>query len=252
MVPRKPLQFYSEPLPGVDVTGLTGKLIVIDGPRAVGRSTQMARLRPWLEREGHAVFDTGKFRSALAGPAIRESKEGHIMGPLAMTLFYATDFADRLEKEIIPALQAGFTVLTDHYIFSLIARSMARGQDRKWIEQAVGFALVPHAVFYLRARVSDLILRVVTGRGAFDYWESGMDFRFGADRHQSFVRYQRRVIQALDSMAESYGFTVVDATQPPDAVFRELQRHISALAFEKMDVEVNSAGAPSSRQVPVD
>jgi len=252
MVPRKPLQFYSEPLPGVDVSGLTGKLIVIDGPHSVGRTTQMAQLRPWLEREGHAVFDTGKFRAQLAGPGIRGSKEGHIMGPLAMTLFYATDFADRLEKEIIPALRAGFTVLTDRYIYSIIARGMARGQDRKWIEQAVGFALVPHAVFYLRARVSDLIQRVVTGRGSFDYWESGMDFRFGADRHQSFVRYQRRVIHALDSMAESYGFTVVDATQPPDALFQELQRHITALAFEKMDVEVNAAGTSSSRRVPVD
>ena len=30
-----------------------------------------------------------------------------------MTLFYATDFADRLENEIIPALRAGFVVLID-------------------------------------------------------------------------------------------------------------------------------------------
>jgi dTMP kinase len=226
----------------VDVSGLGGKLIVIVGPHAVGRSTQMARLRPWLEREGHAVFDTSKFRSALAGKGIQEAKGGHIMGPLAMTLFYATDFADRLEKEIIPALRAGFTVVTDHYSFSIVARAMARGQDRKWIEQAVGFALAPHAVFYLRARVGDLIMRVVTGRGAFDYWESGMDYRFGVDKHQSFVRYQRRVIQALDNLSSAYGFTVVDATQPPDAVFRELQRHISALAFEKSELEAPPAG----------
>jgi len=252
MVSRKPLQFYSEPLPGVDVTGLGGKLIVIAGPHAVGRSTQVARLRPWLEREGHAVFDTGKFRSALAGKGIQDAKAGHTMGPLAMTLFYATDFADRLEKEIIPALRAGFVVLTDHYIYSLMACGMARGQDRSWIEQAVGFALVPHAVFYLRARVGDLITRVVTGRGAFDYWDSGMDYRFGADKHQSFVRYQRRVIQALDSLAEPYGFTVVDATQPPEMVFRELQRHIAALAFERMDVEATPAGRHINRRAPDD
>jgi dTMP kinase len=252
MVSLKPLQSYSEPLPGVDLTGLGGRLIVIVGPHAVGRSTQVARLRPWLEREGHAVFDTSKFRSALAGKSIQEAKGGHTMGPLAMTLFYATDFADRLEKEIIPALRAGFVVLTDHYTFSIMARGIARGQDRKWIEQAVGFALVPHAIFYLRARVGDLITRVVTGRGAFDYWESGMDYRFGADKHQSFVRYQRRVIQALDNLAGPYGFTTIDATQPPDAVFRELQQHIAALAFEKMDMEVTPAGKHSSRRTLAD
>ena len=251
MVSRQPLQFYNEPLPGVDVSGLRGKLIVLEGPDAVGRSTQVAQLRPWLEREGHAVFDTSKFHAALAGKGIQEARQGNTLGPLTMTLFYATDFADRLEKEIIPALRAGFVVLTDHYIFSIMARGIARGQDRRWIEQVGGFALVPHAVFYLRARVGDLITRVVTGRGAFEYWESGMDYRFGADKHQSFVRYQRRLIQALDNMAGPYNFTIVDAIQPADVVFRELQRHISALAFEKMDVETVLNGKRTKKRAPV-
>ena len=44
-----------------------------------------------------------------------------------MSLFYATDFADRLENEIIPALRAGFVVLTDRYIYSLMARAIVRG-----------------------------------------------------------------------------------------------------------------------------
>ncbi len=71
MVNRTPLQFYSEPLPGVDVSELHGKLIVIEGPDAVGRSTQIALLRRWLEREGHAVLDSGMARSALAGKGIK-------------------------------------------------------------------------------------------------------------------------------------------------------------------------------------
>jgi dTMP kinase len=51
----------------VDISELQGKLVVIEGPDAVGRSTQIALLRQWLEREGHAVLDTGMARSALAG-----------------------------------------------------------------------------------------------------------------------------------------------------------------------------------------
>ena len=234
MESRQPLEFYSEPLPGVDTAELHGKLIVIEGPDAVGRSTQVRQLKQWLEQEGHAVLDTGMARSALAGKGIQEAKKGNTLGPITMTLFYTTDFADRLENEIIPALRAGFVVLIDRYIFSIMARAIARGEDRKWIEQVAGFALVPHAVYYLRARVKDLVSRVVLGRGAFDYWESGMDLRFGDDKFQSFVRYQRRLIQALDSMAAAYNFTIVDATQPADAIFRELQRHVSALPFEKV------------------
>src|SRR5271157_4121177 len=200
----EPLQFYSETLPGVDVSELQGKLIVIEGPDAVGRSTQVTLLHQWLEQEGHAVLDTGMARSALAGKGIQMAKQGNTLGPITMTLFYTVDFADRLENEIVPALRAGFVVLIDRYIFSIMARAVARGEDRRWIEQVAGFALVPHAVYYLRAGVDDLVRRVVLGRGAFDYWESGMDMRFGADMHQSFVSYQSRLIRALDGMAKRY------------------------------------------------
>ncbi|HEV8041394.1 MAG TPA: hypothetical protein VGP62_21140 [Bryobacteraceae bacterium] len=229
MLLKQPLEFYSETLAGVSQEELQGKLIVIEGPDSVGRSTQVSRLRTWLEHQGHAVLDTGLARGALAGKGIQQAKEGNTLGPVTMTLFYATDFADRLENEIIPALRAGFVVLTDRYIFSLMARAIARNEDRVWIEKVAGFALVPHAVYYLRADVHDLLTRVVLGRGAFDYWESGMDMRFGADMHDSFIRYQTRVIRALDRMAKRYNFIVVDANQTPDQIFRELRRSIGKL-----------------------
>jgi dTMP kinase len=229
MATRPPLQFYSEPLPDVNTADLHGKLVVIEGPDAVGRSTQIALLRQWLEQEGHAVIDSGMARSALAGKGIKMAKAGNTLGPITMTLFYATDFADRLENEIIPALRAGFVVLIDRYIFSIMARAIARGEDRRWIEQVAGFALVPHAVYYLRADVDRLVSRVVLGRGAFDFWESGMDLRFGRDMYESFVRYQTRLIKALDSMVEPYEFTVIDANQPIERIFRELQRRMSRL-----------------------
>src|SRR5215217_8163085 len=170
MEAKGPLQFYNTALPDVDCAELHGALIVIEGPDSIGRSTQVTRLRQWLEQHGHAVLDTGMARSALAGKGIQEAKKGNTLGPITMTLYYTTDFADRLENEIIPALRAGFVVLTDRYIFSIMARAIARGEDRRWIEQVAGFALVPHAVYYLRAEVQDLVTRVVLGRGAFDYW----------------------------------------------------------------------------------
>ena len=245
-----PLQFYSEPLPGVDTSDLQGRLIVIEGPDAVGRSTQIVLLRQWLEQEGHAVLDTGMARSALAGKGIKMAKEGNTLGPITMTLFYTTDFADRLENEIIPALRAGFVVLIDRYIFSIMARAIARGEHRPWIEQVAGFALVPHAVFYLRAEVGQLVSRVVLGRGAFDYWESGMDLRFGPDMYESFVRYQRRLIKALDSMVEPYGFTVIDAGQPIPQIFRALQRHFSRLGLTRPRPQAKKAApnAPAVKQ----
>jgi dTMP kinase len=247
MLKRPPLSFYNEPLPGVDPSEFQGKLIVIEGPDAVGRSTQIMLLRQWLEQEGHAVLDTGMARSALAGKGIKMAKEGNTLGPITMTLFYTTDFADRLENEIIPALRAGFVVLIDRYIFSIMARAIARGEDRKWIEQVAGFALVPHAVFYLRTGVEHLVERVVLGRGAFDYWESGMDLRFGPDMYESFVKYQTRLIKALDSMVHPYNFTVIDAGQPIPNIFRQLQRRISRLQMTRR-LKRPSPNAPRARR----
>ena len=247
---RPALSYYRTPLPGVDYSELQGKLIVIEGPDAVGRSTQVRGLKLWLEEMGHAVLDTGMARSALAGKGIKEAKQGNTLGPLTMTLFYTTDFADRLENEIIPALRAGFVVLMDRYIFSIMARAIARGENRLWIERIAGFALVPHAVYYLRAEVKDLISRVVVGKGAFDYWESGLDLGFGPDMYTSFVRYQARLVRVFDQLAAPFGFQVIDASQSADQVFNELKSSISTMYEMQADTLPALKKGPRSKSVP--
>ena len=101
-------EFFGEGLPDIDRAELKGKLIVLEGTDGVRRSTHISLLKQWLENHGHAVLDTGMTHSALAGKRLKQAKEGHTLGGITMSLFYATDFADRLENEIIPALRAGF------------------------------------------------------------------------------------------------------------------------------------------------
>jgi len=209
----------------MNLADLTGKLIVIEGTDGVGRSTQIDLLKPWLEQEGRAVLDTGLTRSDLAGRGIKQAKEGHTLGPLTLSLFYATDFTDRLEQEIVPALRAGFVVLTDRYIYSLMARALIRGIDAAWLQNAYSFALKPDAVFYLRIGVDDLIPRVVFSRG-FDYWESGMDLHPSEDMYESFRKYQTALLAQFDLLAEKYVFDVIDASGSPLGVFGQLRDRI--------------------------
>jgi dTMP kinase len=225
-------EFYGEGLPGVDLDELHGRLIVIEGADSVGRSTQVSMLKPWLEQNGHAVLDTGMTRSVLAGKGIKQAKQGLTLGPISLALFYATDFADRLENQMIPALRAGFIVLTDRYIYSLIARAIVRGLDPQWIKAVYGLALQPDAVFYLRGSVPELVTRVMSRPTGFDYWESGMDMHLGADLFDSFVEYQSRMLGVFDSMSGEYGFETIDATQPIDMIYRSLQRRIGRLLRE--------------------
>jgi dTMP kinase len=217
--------FFGEGLPGIDLEELKGKLIVLEGTEGVGRSTHIGLLKQWLENHGHAVLDTGMTRSALAGKRLKQAKEGHTLGGVTMSLFYATDFADRLENEMIPALRAGFIVLTDRYIYSLMARAIVRGAEPEWLKEVYGFALKPDAIFYLRVKIDDLVTRVLQSTG-FDYWESGMDLHLGDDMYDSFVAYQTRLLGEFDKMVESYGFNVVDASRPIEDVFEDLRRQI--------------------------
>jgi dTMP kinase len=217
--------FFGEGLPEIDLAELKGKLIVLEGTDGVGRSTHIGLLKQWLENHGHAVLDTGMTRSALVGKRLKQAKEGNTLGGITLSLFYATDFADRLENEIIPSLRAGFVVLTDRYIYSLMARAIVRSMDPEWLREVYGFALKPDAIFYLRVNIDDLVTRVLQS-GGFDYWESGMDLRMGEDLYESFIRYQKWLLAEFDKMVEPYGFNTIDASASVEDVFKDLRARV--------------------------
>src|ERR1700722_17749546 len=218
-------QTYGKLLPGMKISDLSGKLIVIEGTDGVGRTTQINLLKPWLEEQGHAVLDTGMTRSPLAGEGIRRAKEGNNLGRVTQSLFYATDFVDRLENGIVPALRAGFVVLTDRYIYSLLARAIVRGVDPAWIRRIYSVALKPDVVFYLRLGIDHLIPRVIFSRG-FDYWESGMDLYPAHDMYEGFCNYQKALLAEFDRLRAEYNLETVDASSDAKIVFSILKARI--------------------------
>lgn len=221
-----PDRFYGAGLPGVDPRTLTGVLIVLEGADGSGRSTQIRLLRDWLESRGHAVTEVGLRRSNLVSKELSEAKEGNILGHKTMSLFYATDFADQLEHTMVPALRAGYIVLADRYIYTLMARDIARGADPAWVERIYGMALVPDAVFYLRVSPRLLIERTLEKNGQLDYWESGMDIDLGPDMYDSFMKYQTLLQAEFRRLQERYGFEVVNGNRSRRAVAADLGARI--------------------------
>jgi dTMP kinase len=217
--------WYGHGLPYVAQKRLPGHLLVIEGTDGVGRSTQIGLLRPWLELEGYAVSNTGWTRSPLLHATINEAKAGHQLTVTTFSLLYAADFADRLEHEILPALQAGFIVIADRYMYTAFARNTAMGADPAWTRDLFGMALVPDLVLYLDIDVDTLIPRVVQGKG-MDYWESGMHLALGTDLFDSFQRYQRNLLEEYRQLANEFTFTVIDARRSIDDVQNELRTHI--------------------------
>ena len=222
---RNGKSWYGTGLPYVKLGTLPGHLIVVEGTDGVGRSAQIELLRPWLEVEGYAVSNTGWTRSPLLSETINEAKAGHELTVRTFSLLYAADFADRLEHQIIPALRAGFIVIADRYMYTAFARNTVMGVHPVWTRQLFGFALVPDLVLYLEIDVEHLVPRVLEGKG-MDYWESGMHLALGTDLFDSFQRYQRRLIDEYNRLADEFTFDRVDARQSVDDIQGCLRKHI--------------------------
>lgn len=234
VVPRRTeRRFYGQGIPGVDLEQLAGKLIVVEGADGSGRSTQIEMLVEWLEGGGHATVQVGLKRSTLVSEELERAQEGNILSRTTLSLFYATDFADQLENIILPALKAGFVVLADRYIYTLMARDMVRGMDEAWLRSLYGVALEPDAVFYLNVPPEELVQRTFAKNASLDYWESGMDLGLSRDMFDSFMNYQTAMEKTFRRLQTSYGFTIVNGMRPADVINAELRKRISAVLAGK-------------------
>jgi dTMP kinase len=234
VVPRRTeRRFYGHGIPKFSANQLAGRLIVVEGADGSGRSTQIAMLVEWLEGSGHATVQVGLKRSTLVSEELAQAQQGNILSRTTLSLFYATDFADQLENIILPSLKAGFVVLADRYIYTLMARDMVRGMDEAWLRNLYGIALEPDAVFYLNVAPEELVQRSFAKNTALDYWESGMDLGLSRDMFDSFLQYQTAMQKTFRHLQTTYGFTIVDGMRSAEAINAELRKKIGALLAGK-------------------
>src|SRR5436190_2577043 len=234
VVPQSGLRrFYGYGIPGVKLEELVGKLIVVEGADGSGRSTQIAQLVDWLETSGHATVQVGLKRSTLVSEELERAQEGNILSRTTLSLFYATDFADQLENIILPALKAGFIVLADRYIYTLMARDMVRGMDEAWLKNLYGIAPEPDAVFYLNVPPGELVQRTFAKNAALDYWESGMDLGMSRDMFDSFMKYQTTMEKTFRHLQKIYRFTIVNGMRSTEAINSDLRKKIGLVLAGK-------------------
>ena len=220
------INYYGHGIPYYQNIEIKGKLIVIEGPDSSGRSTQISLLNSHLEANGHAVVNTGLRRSELISEGILEAKEHRLLRKRTMSLFYAADFADQLENKIIPALRAGYIILADRYIYTLMARDAVRGISRRWSHNLFGFAVKPDLVYYLDVDPNELVHRVFQKNSSLDYYESGADLRLSEDMLESFLKYQRLIGKEFQRIQKLYGIVPINGNRSVVEINSELQDKI--------------------------
>ena len=228
----RPIRWYGDSvkdgIPYLHDLEIRGRLIVIEGPDASGRSTQIELITANLEANGYAVLNTGLKRSELISRGILEAKRNTSLGKRTLALYYAADFADQLEHKIIPALQAGYVVLSDRYIYTLMARNTVREIPRSWSHDLYSFAMVPDMVFYIDVDPYKLVHRVFQKHRSLDHYESGADMALSDDMFESFIMYQKKMAKEFEIMRDKYGLRHIDGQLEIERVDEMLQKRINA------------------------
>jgi dTMP kinase len=209
-----------------------GRLIAVEGLDGSGKSTQIHLTHQWLIGLGCKVFFSEWNSSSIVKSATRKGKKKQHLTPTTFSLIHATDFADRYERQILPMLEAGYIVLCDRYIYTSFARDAVRGCDPAWLKRIYWFASKPHLTLYFQLPLETALGRILEGRPQLKYFEAGMDLDLSNDIYESFRIFQGRVKKQYDSMADEFGFTVIDAT----VHIHEQQENVRRIIGEKINL----------------
>lgn len=200
-------------MPLFDPNRYRGKLIVVEGIDGSGKSTQLALLSQWLRSRGVAVAFSEWNSSPLVKETTKRGKKKEMFTPFSFSLIHATDFADRMERYIVPMLKAGAVVCADRYAYTACARDVVRGVSRRWVRNLYRFAVRPNLAFYFRVPLDVALGRILGGRHAIKYYEAGMDLGLSRDTEESFRIFQGRIMEEYEAMIGEMDFHVIDASQ---------------------------------------
>ena len=206
-----------------DASRRRGLLIAFEGPDGSGKTTQRKLFKTWLESENHEVVTTKWNSSGLIKPLIKSRKTLRVLSAEEFSLLHAADFRHRVECEILPALWAGKTVIADRFLFTGLARDVARGLDLDWVLKLYQPLLWPDVVFYFSVSPTTSGHRVTTLRTP-NFYEAGQDVTQVADPVESYQRFITRVINEYESLALIFNFVTVDAEQSISDQHQEIRR----------------------------
>lgn len=223
-------------------------LIVLEGLDGAGKSTQVKKLRSYLESLSPDLdyIHFPRYDSPVYGDLISRFLRGDFgsndaVHPQLVALLFAED-RHGAAPEMKQALQKGHTVLLDRYVYSNIAYQCAKLKDeneveslRKWIidTEYGNFDLpVPDLNIFLDVPIGFVEKKLASQRNGSDrdYLEGGQDIHEADIEFQKKVRsiYQRQA--SLDpkfirvDCSDEFGFML-----PPDDIFAKVKAVVDSV-----------------------
>ena len=191
--------------------------ITFEGPDGSGKTTQIEKLKNYLEKEGYEVVMTRepggtpiseKIRTIILDPENQEES------PVTESLLYAASRAQHVAEKIRPALESGKMVLCDRFMDSSVAyQAYARGlgEDVITINLYAIQGCSPDITFFLDLD-PEVGQRRQIERGKLDRLE------------QEGLAFQKKVYEGYQELIKKFPerFKVVDANRDPESIHEDI------------------------------
>jgi len=202
--------------------------IVLEGPDASGKSTQLRLLSQALAARGIPVITTREPGGTALGQKLREIllDRKNRMRPLTELLLMVADRHEHVEEVIKPALARGQWVLCSRYTLSSLAyQGRGRGLPCELIHELNKLAtggLEPDYVFLL-----DLPPQVALER-------TPLRDRFEGEGLSFFTQVRLAYLELIRTIPRGY---VIDATLPPTQVTAEILARLPLSGYDSLEKE---------------
>lgn len=187
-----------------------GILITFCGLDGCGKSTMIAKLSKWLEKDGKTLFLTKQptdfVRQSQIFRTYMDQPNHDAYDYRSLSLLAASDRVQHCSKVILPQLRDGNVVISDRYIYSCIANLWARGYtEDRWIYEVVQSVVQPDLAFFLDVPVETAVWRVRQRPAEKDRFID-MDLQYALrEAYQTLSREKNGVLlSSLDPEEETF------------------------------------------------
>lgn len=200
-----------------------GRFIVLDGSEGAGKSTQIKRVKEWLEQQGIDCWQTREPGGTATGERIREillDPQSHIDSDTELLLIMAAR-KQHLSEQILPRLTKGQWVVCDRFNDATYAyQGYGRHISLTRIAELEAWAM-PDIEPDLRLilRVSPEVARErLTNRG-------NIQDRFEKEQQDFFTA----VAEGYATRAQAANACSIDADSDADATFEQIRQKLVTL-----------------------
>lgn len=211
-----------------------GKLIVFDGVDGSGKSTMLEMLAEKLRSEGENVMVTMQptpemrqlhiFKTFIYKPEKRQ-----LVDYRALQLYMLADRMQHFKEIIEPALQKGTYVLSDRYIFTMLATMLARGNHPEpWLNELLPSIRMPHATFIMDVDLETCIRRIKERKSFED----------------SYVEREhlKKSLESYLTIANEFGLKVINSLELGiNQAFSEIEEAIQQMRVREIESIENSS-----------